>query len=137
MIFINQTNHQKTYCLETDVTDVLFYICGRVFGAVGTNDCDNDGLTNDEEITAGTDNTNPDTDSDGLNDGDEVNGGSNPLDSCDPDPSAANSSADCDNDGLTTSEEAAAGTDANRRLHRCGHLASFAYACASTGLRHC
>ena len=30
--------------------------------------------TNDEEVVAGTDPTNPDTDGDGINDGDEYNG---------------------------------------------------------------
>jgi hypothetical protein len=65
---------------------------------VGPCDQDNDGLTNDEETTAGTDPLNPDTDGDGLNDGEEVTGVddlstptvataiSNPLDPCSPDP---------------------------------------------------
>ncbi|MBX7050476.1 MAG: tandem-95 repeat protein [Flavobacteriales bacterium] len=77
----------------------------------GTNDCDNDGLTNDEEDIAGTDPLNPDTDDDGVEDGDELNGGSDPLNSCDPFPNAL-STNDCDNDGLDTNEEANAGTDA-------------------------
>ncbi|MCR9103258.1 MAG: thrombospondin type 3 repeat-containing protein, partial [bacterium] len=90
--------------------------------ALGTNDCDNDGLTNDEETTAGTDPLNPDTDGDGLNDGEEVTGVddpntpivavgmSDPLDPCDPDPLALGTN-DCDNDGLTNDEETTAGTD--------------------------
>jgi len=36
-------------------------------------DADNDGLTNGQELTLGTDPTDPDTDADGVNDGDEVN----------------------------------------------------------------
>jgi hypothetical protein len=37
-----------------------------------TDDPDEDGLTNDQELQAGTDQNNPDTDGDGLNDGDEL-----------------------------------------------------------------
>jgi large repetitive protein len=77
--------------------------CDPDINALATNDCDNDGLDNSEEITAGTDNNNPDTDGDGLNDGDEVNGGSNPLNSCDP--LAIVPTDDCDNDGLTNGDE--------------------------------
>jgi len=54
----------------------------------GPCDQDNDGLTNTEENNLGTDPTNPDTDGDGINDGDVVDGGSDPLDPCDPDPTA-------------------------------------------------
>ncbi|MCB0554124.1 MAG: hypothetical protein KDD02_11275, partial [Phaeodactylibacter sp.] len=47
----------------------------------GTCDRDSDGLTNDEEATAGTDPDNPDTDGDGENDGPEIGGDvNNPLD---------------------------------------------------------
>ncbi len=35
-------------------------------------------MTNEEEATAGTDPTNPDTDGDGLNDGEEVTGVDDP-----------------------------------------------------------
>ena len=84
-------------------------------------DQDNDGLTNVEEDTAGTDPTNPDSDGDGLNDGEEVTGvddpttplvassTSDPLDACDPFVTAP--SCDQDNDGLTNAEEDTAGTD--------------------------
>jgi hypothetical protein len=89
--------------------------------AVGTCDQDNDGLTNEEEATAGTDPMNPDTDGDGLNDGEEVTGVDDPStplvattttgssDSCDPSPAVG--TCDQDNDGLTNEEEATAGTD--------------------------
>ncbi|WP_367390798.1 hypothetical protein [Lewinella sp. LCG006] len=87
----------------------------------GTCDQDDDGLTNDEEITAGTDPTNPDSDGDGLNDGEEVTGTDDPStpivatgtsdanDACDPNPAAG--SCDQDMDGLTNEEEVLAGTD--------------------------
>jgi hypothetical protein len=80
-----------------------------------------DGLTNDEEVTAGTDPTNPDSDGDGFNDGEEVTGvddpntpavavgTSDPADACDPDPTAG--PCDQDMDGLTNDEEVTAGTD--------------------------
>ena len=89
--------------------------------SVGPCDQDSDGLTNDEEATAGTDPTNPDSDGDGLNDGEEVSGvddsstsevataTSGSSDPCDPSPTVG--SCDQDNDGLTNDEETAAGTD--------------------------
>jgi uncharacterized protein DUF11/thrombospondin type 3 repeat protein len=58
------------------------------------NDADNDGLTDQEEATLGTDPNDPDSDNDGLSDGDEVNiHGTNPLD------------PDSDNDGLSDGDE--------------------------------
>ena len=64
-------------------------------------DFDNDGLTNLEEFTLGTNIFTGDTDGDGLNDSEEATFGSNPL------------LADSDNDGLTDQEEQILGTDAN------------------------
>ena len=56
--------------------------------SVFVNDCrvdsDNDGLTDGEEATLGTDPNNPDTDGDTINDGDEVMNNTDPLDACDP-----------------------------------------------------
>lgn len=52
-----------------------------------SSDSDNDGLTNADELTRGTDPLMADTDGDGLNDGDEVAAGTSPL------------VADSDNDG--------------------------------------
>ncbi|PCH74903.1 MAG: hypothetical protein COB98_09675, partial [Flavobacteriaceae bacterium] len=86
-----------------------------------TCDQDGDGLTNEEEIAAGTDPENSDSDGDGLNDGEEVTGiddpattvvptdSSDPIDPCDPNSNAA--TCDQDGDGLTNEEEIAAGTD--------------------------
>jgi gliding motility-associated-like protein len=79
----------------------------------GNCDQDNDGLTNDEEIAAGTDPTNPDTDGDGYNDGDEINAGTDPLDPCDPDDILPECNIDTDGDGLTDAQEAVIGTDPN------------------------
>ncbi|MFM9986968.1 MAG: Ig-like domain-containing protein, partial [Flavobacteriales bacterium] len=78
--------------------------------ALGTNDCDNDGLDLDGEILAGTDAANPDTDGDGILDGQEVTDGNDPLNPCDPNPFALGSN-DCDNDGLTNDEETANNTN--------------------------
>ncbi|MFN0030678.1 MAG: Ig-like domain-containing protein, partial [Flavobacteriales bacterium] len=80
--------------------------------AVATSDCDNDGLSAEEEDLAGTDAGDSDTDDDGINDGDEVNGGSDPLDPCDPNINAL-ATNDCDNDGLDNDGETLAGTDNN------------------------
>ena len=46
-------------------------------------DCDNDGVTNGEEIIIGTDPLDEDTDGDGVLDGDEVSDGTDPNDPCD------------------------------------------------------
>ncbi len=85
-------------------------------------DSDNDGLTNGEEQTAGTDPLDPDSDNDGLTDNEEVNnvndpsttatptGTSDATDPCDPNPFAIPTN-DCDGDGLTNGEEQTAGTD--------------------------
>ena len=95
--------------VNTDGTDPLDD-CDSVGGMpLGTGDCDNDGLTNADEATAGTDPFNPDSDGDGINDGDEVTSGSDPLDACDPD--NGNNLCDSDNDGLTDAEEETLGTD--------------------------
>ena len=86
--------------------------------AWGSLDCDNDGLTNSQEQTAGTNPLNPDTDGDGVIDGTEVTDGTNPLNPCQfvlahqtVTPSSAWGSLDCDNDGLTNSQEQTAGTN--------------------------
>ncbi len=54
-------------------------------GIPDTNDPDddNDGLTDEEEATLGTDPLNPDTDGDGILDGQETVDDTNPLDGCD------------------------------------------------------
>ena len=89
-----------------------------------TCDPDNDGLTNGQEATAGTNPNNPDTDGDGLNDGEEVTGvdspsttlvqpttPSMPLNPCSP--FQTGTTCDPDNDGLTNAQEATAGTNPN------------------------
>ncbi len=81
----------------------------------GTNDCDGDGLSTDEELALGTDPENPDTDGDTVPDGQEVNTDStDPLDDCSNAGGTALADSDCDGDGLTTAEEASIGTDPNR-----------------------
>ena len=47
------------------------------------SDLDNDGLSLEAELAAGTDPANPDSDSDGWNDGDEINLQSSPIDPAD------------------------------------------------------
>ena len=44
-----------------------------------TEDSDNDGLTDGQEATVGTNPNNPDTDGDSINDGDEITSGTDPL----------------------------------------------------------
>ncbi len=61
-------------------------------------DSDGDGLTDDQEVTLGTDPRSADTDGDGLSDGKEVSIGTNPR------------SGDTDGDGLPDGTEVAGGT---------------------------
>ena len=82
------------------------------------NDCDNDGLTNAQELSLGTDPLNPDSDGDGVKDGTEVIYGTNPLNPCSfvlahqtVTPTTAWNSLDCDNDGLTNAQELSLGTN--------------------------
>jgi hypothetical protein len=77
-------------------------------------DTDNDGLTNNEEATLGTDPNNPDTDGDSIIDGQEVNTDTtDPLNDCDSVGGTPLGTSDCDGDELTTDEEVALGTDPN------------------------
>lgn len=91
----------------------------------GSDDFDNDGLTNTTEFQIGTDPEVSDSDGDGLSDGYEVQHGTNPLNSdTDADgmpdgwevangfnPLAADGSPDADNDGLTNLQEYQHGTN--------------------------
>ena len=71
---------------------ILLALTTKIEG--GSDDADNDGLTNDEEKQLGTDPKNPDTDGDGLTDGEEVNKyQTNP------------NKEDSDGDGLTDADE--------------------------------
>ena len=81
-----------------------------IVGACSANplsDCDNDGLTNAQEIVIGTNPYNSDTDGDGVLDGTEVVDNTNPLNYCESieehatiAQSMAFLDADCDGDGL-------------------------------------
>ncbi|MGW9684420.1 T9SS type B sorting domain-containing protein [Flagellimonas sp. 2504JD1-5] len=78
----------------------------------GTNDCDGDGLTRNEEMALGTNPNNVDTDGDGISDGQEVNSdATNPLNDCDSVNGTPQDNSDCDNDGVSTDEEITAGTN--------------------------
>jgi gliding motility-associated-like protein len=138
-IMINQdgtyTYHPTTNFVGTDMVVVeicdqgspLPYLCSTdtIFITVNAcslqdsnQDCDNDGLTNAEEIALGSDPFDPDTDGDGVLDGTEVADGTNPLNPCSlvyanqtVTPSVAWNNLDCDNDGLTNGQEVLLGTD--------------------------
>ena len=86
--------------------------CDSIGGIpLGTSDCDEDGLTNDEEVDLGTDPNNPDSDGDGILDGQEVLDDTNAMDDCDSFGGTPLPASDCDNDGLTNEEEAELGTE--------------------------
>jgi gliding motility-associated-like protein len=82
-----------------------------------TADCDNDGLTNQQEEEAGTSPDNPDSDGDGVLDSTEVSDNTDPNDPCSYlsasqtlQPGSSWATADCDKDGLTNQQEEEAGT---------------------------
>lgn len=66
-------------------------------------DSDNDSLSDEDEVDAGTDPNNEDTDDDGITDGAEVDNGL--------DPTQDDAEADDDSDGVDNLEEISAGTD--------------------------
>ena len=103
---------------DPDDTDPCIYSENRVAADAteewNAADCDNDGLSNGEEVAAGTDEQNPDTDGDGDLDGTDTA----PLDNCvyseNQDPANADATwnaADCDGDFVSNGDEIAAGTD--------------------------
>jgi hypothetical protein len=77
----------------------------------GDRDADDDGLRDDEEITHGTNPSNPDTDGDGMSDGWELANGFDPLKPND-------ASADADNDRMSNLGEFIAGTDPRNAASR-------------------
>ncbi|MCK0158747.1 Ig-like domain-containing protein, partial [Cellulophaga sp. F20128] len=95
--------------LYVTVTDVAGNTDNTIISI--TNDYDEDGLTNSDEATIGTDPNNPDTDGDGVEDGQEVLDDTNPLDDCESLNGTPLATSDCDDDGLTNAEEDAIGTD--------------------------
>ena len=99
-------------CESTDrlSVSVSFVSCG--------SDSDSDGISDNQELTDGTDPLNPDSDGDGVTDGKEKTDQTNPLDGCSLvlasqtlTPSADWKSGDCDNDGVTNDTELTDGTD--------------------------
>lgn len=70
--------------------------------AFSERDTDGDGLTDQEEVTAGTDLTNRDSDSDGYSDSEEISLGLDPK---------GPGKLDTDTDGLADTDESKLGTD--------------------------
>ena len=103
---------------DPDDTDPCIYSVNRVAADAteewNNSDCDNDGLSNGDEIVAGTEILIPDTDGDGDLDGTDTD----PLDNCvyseSQDPANADQAwndADCDADFVSNGDEVNAGTD--------------------------
>ena len=123
---INGVNDPSTPYTPTGTSDPLDPCDPLMTSPACVNgDSDGDGVTNGAEATNGTDPNDPDTDDDGVTDGEEINGvndpstpytptgTSDPLDPCDPVPSAPACTADNDGDGVTNGDEATNGTDPN------------------------
>ena len=86
---------------QSERDSVQYYLADKYL--IDGYDLDGDGLTNAQELAAGTDPRNPDTDGDGMPDGWEVNHGLNPL--------VNDASLDPDGDGFTNLQEYQNGTD--------------------------
>jgi gliding motility-associated-like protein len=87
-------------------------------GAWAALDCDEDNLSNSDEVLNGTSLTSSDTDGDGVMDGPEVADATNPLEDCSFDiasqteePTSIWKEKDCDGDGVTNQAEKVDGTD--------------------------
>jgi gliding motility-associated-like protein len=100
------------------VNDTLFVTVNACSITDVNQDCDFDGLTNQQETTLGSDPFNPDSDGDGVLDGTEVTDGTIPTNPCEFElvnqtvaPTTSWLALDCDNDGLTNQQELANGTD--------------------------
>ncbi len=73
---------QAAYALTPDEAAALAQVIDVIFD--GTGDHDGDGLSDDEELSMGTDPFHPDTDRDGASDGVELTRGTDPLVADDP-----------------------------------------------------
>ncbi|MFD2591301.1 DUF6923 family protein, partial [Aquimarina hainanensis] len=139
---VDQDNDNTTGPNQTDPFDGCDYntsdqVIANVSAAWNALDCDEDGVTNGQEITDGTDPTDGcslvaanqdatpsaawnalDCDEDGVTNGQEITDGTDPTDGCslvaanqDATPSAAWNALDCDEDGVTNGQEITDGTD--------------------------
>ena len=109
-------NNAAVNASATEVCNGIDDNCNGQIDELSTLDCDNDGLTLEEETNNGTDPLNPDTDGDGVIDSVEIVDSTNPLNPCSliiasqtVAPSAAWLALDCDGDGTPNEDET--GTD--------------------------
>jgi len=94
----NLSNHTwKHYINLFDVDPTGHYLL--TYGGQPVADSDDDGLSDDEEVSLGTNPFNPDTDGDGVPDGEEIAKGTDPR------------MADTDQDGFSDGYEQLCGTD--------------------------
>ncbi|WP_227357608.1 thrombospondin type 3 repeat-containing protein [Haladaptatus salinisoli] len=99
----NVTGPQTTMITVKNEKSILAQKTISTYILTKTGDLDSDSLTNEEEISLGTNITSTDTDTDGLDDGEEVN-------SYNTDPI----NTDSDNDGLPDAQEITIGANATK-----------------------
>ncbi|WP_425334798.1 adventurous gliding motility protein AgmC [Myxococcus stipitatus] len=99
--YTNLPQGQHTFQVRAVDADGDVDATPATFNWVISIDTDGDGLSDEEEVTHGTDPNNPDTDGDGIPDGIEVNvGGTDPLDDDTDDDGLLDGTEDKDHDGI-------------------------------------
>ncbi len=111
-VFVDKTKDQDVYSLLNSIIRLEFFLPKKPVEDDDSYDSDQDGLSDDEENSLGTDPYNPDTDGDGLSDYFEVRiSMTNPLNPDTDGNGITDYHEDFDQDGLNNGQEQSKGTN--------------------------